>query len=356
MIHLIGSSVPDRAAIETALAEAADGAPRLADLGPADGRLSLDVTDWGPAEIAEVLAPLADGRIPKDESAEYLASVSLVHRLATRLDDDDRTLEPDVAQLHGALGDQLRRDCASSWVWEAWADAACAEDDAARPTVSTRTLEWLGGIETAAGRPPPADPSAIHHAGALHTYGYLCSSLWTKYGWKRTRWVSGAVAAAAGIDHGLLQPVPRSGTLLSNATTLAARLLGWNATAEEGWNDDVRPTARALGRVIEVATSRRGNDGDELPLLEPLVIRTSLFRRDDPPPNRAPNLLVYTVERGGVEQVVTLFDVGDAKVADLLHPPAEEVGHGVEVRLRYNALADGVGTRFSGSRRIEKPS
>jgi len=81
--------------------------------------------------------------------------------------------------------------------------------------------------------------------------------------------------------------------------------------------------------------------------------RTSLFRRDDAPPNRRPNLLVYTVTESGIERLVTMFDVDDATVTELLDPPAETSGGQVALRLRYNALVDGIGTLFTGSRRVE---
>lgn len=72
--------------------------------------------------------------------------------------------------------------------------------------------------------------------------------------------------------------------------------------------------------------------------------------------NRAPNLLVYTLVQDGVEQLGTMFDVGDAKVTELLDPPAHELGNHVAVRLRYNAIVDDVGTQFTGCRHIETAS
>lgn len=305
-----------------------------------------------PGQITEVLAPLVDRRIPVKQAPSYLHTLRLLHRMATHLDGDDPTPPSDVVGLQAALTDQLRRDGTTPWVWDAWAIAACSEDDAERPTVSARVLEWLEETETAARRTLTPNPDATHHAGALHTNGYLCSSLWTKHGWKRTRWIGGGIAAAAGIDQALLQPRPPSGTLLANATTLAARLLGWDPPASGAWTADVHPTARCVGRVVEVATSERTSQGEEVPLSQPATIRSSLFQRGDAPANRAPNLLVYTVTQGGTERLVTMFDAGDDKVSDLLNPATE--GETVEIRLRYNAVLDGAGSQFTGSRSVER--
>src|SRR5690606_2531004 len=100
----------------------------------------------------------------------------------------------------------------------------------------------------------------------------------------------------------------------------------------------------------------RASEGDEVELDQQIEMRSSLFRRDDAPPNQAPNLLVYTLVHGGSERLVTVFDVGDTKVTELLDPPADELGDHVAVRLRYNALVDGVGTQFTGSRHVERTS
>ena len=111
------------------------------------------------------------------------------------------------------------------------------------------------------------------------------------------------------------------------------------------------PSARLVGRVVEVATARETPDGN-VALEESVEIRTTLFRREDVPAIRAPNLLVYSLVQEGVERLVTLFDVDDAKVKSLLSPAPEELGEGVGLRLRYNAWVDGIGTALVGSRAV----
>ncbi len=350
MISLVGSPVPDRSAIAAALAAVAGpSAPHdVLDAGHGE-TVELDVSGWDAAAVAEVLAPVFDGRIPASGAADYVTQLTLVHRMAGCFDANVPGLPEDVVGLRNSLGDQLRRDCEAAWVWDAWASALTREDDADRPTVADGALQWLDEIESAAlGRSPDVGQD-VHHAGALHTYGYLCSSLWTKYGWKRTRWVGGGIAAAAGVAPALLQAVPPSGTLLSNATALAGRLLGWNLPGAVAQATAVNPSARLVGRVVEVATARQTPDG-VVALDAPIEIRTSLFRRDDAPTIHAPNLLVYTLVQQGVERLVTLFDVDDTKVASLLSPPPVELGEGVGLRLRYNAWVEGIGTAMVGSR------
>ena len=351
MISLVGAPAPERSAIALALT-AATGATDVSLDKLGDGEpVELDVSGWSADAVAEALAPLVDGRIPASDAAGYLAELALVHRLAVHFDGAASGWPDDVARLRDALADQVRRDRETPWVWDAWGAAVTREDDADRPTVADEVLRWLEEIESAGPGGLPALGAGVHHAGALHTYGYLCSSLWTKYGWKRTRWVGGGIAAAAGIPPDLLQAVPPSGTLLGNATTLVARLLGWELPEDGRSVPAVEPTARLVGRVVEVATAVKSNDG-EVPLEEPVEIRTSLFRCERPAAIRAPNLLVYTLVQEGVERLATLFDVDGTKVESLLHPPPAEVGEGTEVRLRYNAWLGGIGSTFVGCRAV----
>jgi len=351
VISLVGTPAPERSAIALALADATGVTDvSLDELGGGEP-VELDVSGWSAEAVAEALAPLVDGRVQPSDAAVYLADLTRVHRLATHFDEAAPDWPDDVAQLRDALADQVKRDLENRWLWDAWGSAVTHEDDADRPTVADEVLRWLDEIESGGVGGSPAPPAGVHHAGALHTYGYLCSSLWTKHGWKRTRWIGGGIAAAAGIPPDLLRPIPPSGTLLSNATALVARLLGWELPDGGRPVPAVEPTAKLLGRVIEVATAVKSSDG-EVPLAEPIEIRTSLFRSDHQATTRAPNLLVYTVIREGVERVLTLFDVDDTKVESLLHPHSAELGEGTEVRLRYNAWLGGIGSAFVGHRSV----
>ena len=190
MISLVGTSVPDRSTIADALAAVAGPSlpSDVLDVGDGDGDgVETDVSGWDVAAVVEALAPVVDGRIPVSDAADYVTQLTLVHRMAGCFDATVPGWPEDVVGLRDSLSDQLRRDCEAAWVWDAWASALTREDDADRPTVADGALQWLDEIEsTALGRSPDVGPN-VHHAGALHTYGYLCSSLWTKYGWKRTR-------------------------------------------------------------------------------------------------------------------------------------------------------------------------
>lgn len=304
---------------------------------------------WVTRETAEVLGPLADQRVPSAQTGEYLTQIMRLRQLAVHLDDADLPPSVNVTELQDALTAQLRRDRATAWVWDSWGIAATIQKDASDPTVPSGVLRWLDQVEAVSSEPTTSNRQhemTTHHAGSLHTYGYLCSTVETDYGWKRTRWIGGGIAAAAGIDPSLLLPVPSSGTLLSNATAVAAQLLGWTTPN----SDAVRATARPIGRITVAVTHEARTDGN-IALVEPIEIRTSLLRRDDPPSNMRPNLLVYSIVRDGVEQLMTMFDVDNLTRDRLL---GAAVGP-VNVELEYNARITSVGTSFRGHRSITPP-
>ncbi len=350
MIEVVGATAAEVAAVEAAVARVTGRPTALAELGDGHGTVTFDRTrpvEQAVLEVAELIAPLGDGRIDGARAAEHLATIDALRRLAGALDAPGAAWTPDAVAMRDALTAQLRGDTSTPWIWGAWGSAAVQEHDADEPTVSPGVLRWLDDTEGRGGG-PALGQGATHHAGALHTYGYLCSGLATTYGWKRTRWVGGGVAAATGIDPALLMPRPATGTLLGNVTTLAARLLGWSSGA--GANDDVRPVATWLGTLVETATSQPadGDDGDR-PLDDPIVMRTSLHRAGG-----GRSLLIYTVEHRGSERLITMFDVLDAKVAEVLTPPPD--GDVVPVRLRYNSVVAGVGTAFTGTAFVDRPA
>ena len=62
------------------------------------------------------------------------------------------------------------------------------------------------------------------HAGIMHTYGYLFSTLNTPYGYKRWRWTIPTFTEAMGLKDKSISPHPKTGTLLSNLTYFAGKI------------------------------------------------------------------------------------------------------------------------------------
>lgn len=64
----------------------------------------------------------------------------------------------------------------------------------------------------------------IVHAGIMHTYGYLFSTLNTPYGFKRWRWTIPTFTEGMGLKDKSIGPHPKFGTLLSNLTYFAGKI------------------------------------------------------------------------------------------------------------------------------------
>ncbi|NNH03623.1 amino acid deaminase [Microbacterium ulmi] len=93
----------------------------------------------------------------------------------------------------------------------------------------------------------------VGHAGVLHVYGYLLSTVPTPYGLKRARWLDGGLAEACGLGRAGLLPWRGGGTLLARATVSARRLLAESAVRTE--EVDGRRAVIAIGRAAASGVS-----------------------------------------------------------------------------------------------------
>ncbi len=187
------------------------------------------------------------------------------------------------------------------------------------------------------------------HAGLQHTYGYLFSTIETKYGKKRDRWVE------AHLEHGLGQqadtfgPEPTHGTLLANATWLAGHL---------AFRDERRLAHLQTRLKPRVAPSLLQVQWSKLSILR-FVESVHLFSRDNSPLTislvtdllRLPcdnhrltgnnYLLVYSIRdsRRLHPELITLFLVNETFVGDI---EARAKNRRLDdIRPRYNAHVSG---------------
>ncbi len=89
------------------------------------------------------------------------------------------------------------------------------------PKIIDPLVQWFS---PSTGKPFEANEREILHAGVQHTYGYLFSNLKTAFGYKRARWVRTTLDRGFGLPIGTLSPMPKAGSLFSNATYFAGRI------------------------------------------------------------------------------------------------------------------------------------
>ncbi len=204
----------------------------------------------------------------------------------------------------------------------------------------------------------PMEPPAFH-AGLLHTYGYLLSTIQTPYGYKRTRWLSPTISQGFGLSPTFLNAFPARGTLLGNLTQFLNALRGSQVTVDRLTSPLQRLVQQAPRgwEIIETVPSQN-NRSD--------VITTNLYPLLSPQPDAgADALLVYSVAdstgknptRTGPagsncssqNKLITAFCINQATVDGLTEP--NQAGANQTIRLRYNGWIDGfrkdgaIGTR-----------
>lgn len=189
----------------------------------------------------------------------------------------------------------------------------------------------------------------IVHAGLMHTYGYLFSTINTPFGKKRDRWVE------PDLDHGFrwktptLRDRPSAGTLLTNLTYFLGRIAFRNQpeiAKLEQYGESISPLVRkypfetlAIQRVIErVAIPNGRRRGTEV------EIRTDFVAFPQPPKDMAgaTHLLIYSLVNGPRlgSQLITAFCVTTDFVTTATSP--ENFGEAVEVRARFNSYIEGI--------------
>ncbi|MFN3242855.1 MAG: hypothetical protein ACE37K_15245 [Planctomycetota bacterium] len=234
-----------------------------------------------------------------------------------------------------ALADGLLSVRAHPWVLAPWGISRNFDENARCRIVEPGVLRAIALLA----RQPM--PTRACHAGLLHTYGYLLSTIETPYGRKRDRWVRPAIERGLGLRDAL-RPMPRDGSLLHNVTWFLARI---------AWSDEPRQLRRLARERGGVAASvldydyaglavTRVSERVRLADRRLVELHSELVAFPDRQRRAPSTLLVYwyrTTAAG--RRLMTAFPVFDDVVDALL---AQGSGDGrVDVRPRYNAVVDG---------------
>lgn len=185
------------------------------------------------------------------------------------------------------LAAQLAADAASG-SFAGWGRSSAIDENVGGPVIPERMFAELHHRAGCDARWP------VGNAGLLHVYGYLLSDVETPYGLKRMRWLDGALARAYGLPADEFFPAERGSTLLTRV-------------------------ARAASALLDTHTVRADRFGG-------VSTRTAIGRAAA----EGAHALVYSVDHGDGEKLVTTFPVADP--AALLSGLAAE-----ESRLRWNA-------------------
>lgn len=207
------------------------------------------------------------------------------------------------AWLPRALAD-IRADAATG-LFAAWGRSTVIDENTGTPVIDRAMFDELHAAAGLAAAFP------VGNAGLLHVYGYWFSDEPTPYGFKRDRWVDGALALALGLPAEAFH-LGGEGTLLERVTAAVRPPLLDPPAAARG-AADVR-LADAVGRVVLLGADAASTDTTEMP--------------EATAPS--PTALVYGIDAGEGFRLITAFPLA----GDPQEVLAEFVEH---PRYRWNA-------------------
>ncbi|MBC7712545.1 MAG: hypothetical protein H7177_04375 [Rhizobacter sp.] len=187
----------------------------------------------------------------------------------------------------------------------------------------------------------------IVHAGIMHTYGYLFSTIDTPYGYKRKRWIAPTLNKGFGLAGNSLSPDTIEGGLLSNVTYFTGTIVLKDKTQ--------------IGLLKNVSNELFTYDYSKLEVdrleesTKDYTIVTSLVKL----PNKVENddnthLLIYSIEDKRIQKefLITAFPINTEAYKKIVAP--EMLGPNQKINLRYNAYLEGSEKNNIGTRKLVK--
>lgn len=234
------------------------------------------------------------------------------------------------------LCSQLRRDSESN-VLSYWGQCSNVDDNTQTQIVDRKLLSVIGAIGKTSIR-----TNTGYHAGLMHTYGYLLSTLKTRFGYKHERWTSGVIERGLGLCEPVFHPLQCRGTLLQNVTLLVGGITLCQRPRE------FQQLKSSLAHVDSLLAETRFANLDTQVFCEQVriakvgtfVLTTHIAQL--PKPSKSFQALVcYTTDdsTGQGPKFVTCFPVTQAGYREILS--TNPVGAKVDVRLRFNARVEG---------------
>jgi hypothetical protein len=261
---------------------------------------------------------------------------------------EGRSVRPVLRRLCPHIYRQIVADAKQRGILSAWGRSCNVDENAGQVIVAPPILRSIGELARVPMR------GRFVHAGLEHTYGYLFSLIETPYGFKRDRWLTTGLERGFDIERSLLGDRPRQGTLLANLTWFLAHV----AFREQLPSSLARDASAVAPELIAYDYSRlrvsRVVERVILPSRRAIFLFTDLVPFLDRTASAENTLLVYSVQTGARQKLITAFPVTRHVAAELKTPI--ESDRRVAIRLRYNAYVPGLfGRTLQGHRYVEAP-
>ncbi|MBC7427814.1 MAG: hypothetical protein H7336_04320 [Bacteriovorax sp.] len=222
-----------------------------------------------------------------------------------------------------------------------WGKSMNFDSGASKQIVDTEIIKELQSLFSI------KNDNKIVHAGIMHTYGYLFSTIDTPYGYKRKRWISPTLNKGFNLAGNSLSPDTLEGGLLSNVTYFTGML----ALADK---TQLALLKNVSNEVFTYDYSKLSVERLEESTKDYTIV-TSLVKL----PNKVDNddneyLLIYSVDDHRVQKelLITAFPINTDAYKKIVAP--ESLGANQKITLRYNAYLDGGEKNFIGTRKLVK--
>ena len=236
------------------------------------------------------------------------------------------------------LYNQILKDSKDPYLTMFWGKSLNFDSGAKKQIVDNKIIENLQGLFNI------KNDNKIVHAGIMHTYGYLFSTINTPYGYKRKRWIDPTLNEAFDLAGKSFSPESIDGGLLSNVTYFSGMLAFKNKTELsllKNISNEVFTYNYAGLSVdrIEEATK----DYTLVTTLVRFPVKLMVSEND--------YLLIYSSvnQQTKKELLITVFPINAESYEKIIAP--NTMGANQKITLRYNAYLDGVEQNLTGTRK-----
>lgn len=246
------------------------------------------------------------------------------------------------------LAEQIRSD-APTPVFDYWGLSSNTDENAGAQIVDRKLLSVIGKLAVTRIRTPVG-----YHAGLMHTYGYMLSTLSTEFGEKHERWTSKIIENSLGIRNAVFHPSRCRGTLLQNVTFLVGSVIFRSSPRH------LKRLSQCLNRVDEELSSYDFGRLKTDTYREQIKVDRNGFCTIETHfslfPKRSQQsyaLATYAIQTPGdsAPKFITCFPISRQSLQQMRREYVP--GKCVDVRLRFNACLPKVGQRaFQGTRKV----
>ena len=196
--------------------------------------------------------------------------------------------------------------------------------------------------------------NVVVHAGIMHTYGYLFSTLNTPYGYKRKRWLLATMDNALKLQKATISPHPEDGTLLSNMTYVAGKL-SFDEEKNLGQLEKLKNVSQELRNYNFNSIKKLTLKEDiNFPTNLPYTIKSTFIKFLSKAASEENDyLLIYSIKNREtkIEKIITAFPIKKDAYLKMIDPNL--LGQDRPVIIKNNAyMAIDKNIRLSGNRLI----